>query len=30
MYFMETVPNIIENKKLREPQIEAYIKIKEY
>ncbi|MRN53924.1 DEAD/DEAH box helicase [Paenibacillus monticola] len=29
-YFMEIVPNIIENKKLREPQIEAYIKIKEY
>ncbi|MBE0339587.1 DEAD/DEAH box helicase [Paenibacillus sp. 23TSA30-6] len=29
-YFIETVPNIIDNKKLREPQIEAYIKIKEY
>lgn len=29
-YFIDTVPNIINNKKLREPQIEAYIKIKEY
>jgi len=29
-YFNEIVPNIIGNKKLREPQIEAYLKIKEY
>ncbi|MCY9669576.1 DEAD/DEAH box helicase family protein [Paenibacillus alginolyticus] len=29
-YFMEIIPNIIENNKLREPQIEAYMKIKEY
>ena len=29
-YFLDTVPNIIHNNKLREPQIEAYIKIKEY
>lgn len=29
-YFMELVPNIIENNKLRKPQIEAYIKIREY
>lgn len=29
-YFLETVPNIIGNKKLREPQITAYIKIEEY
>ncbi|MFB0846556.1 DEAD/DEAH box helicase [Paenibacillus oleatilyticus] len=29
-YFIEIVPNIIENNKLRKPQIEAYIKIKEY
>jgi len=29
-YFFETVPNIEGNKKLRKPQIEAYLKIKEY
>lgn len=29
-YFIDTVVNIINNKKLRDPQIEAYIKIKEY
>ena len=29
-YFIDTVVNILHNKKLREPQIEAYIAIKEY
>ncbi len=29
-YFMETTPNIEGNNRLREPQIEAYLKIKEY
>ena len=29
-YFKETLVNIINNNKLREPQIEAYMKIKEY
>lgn len=29
-YFIDTIPNIINNNKLREPQIEAYIKIKDY
>lgn len=29
-YFFEVVPNIENNNMLRDPQIEAYIKIKEY
>ncbi|MDD2554185.1 MAG: DEAD/DEAH box helicase family protein [Desulfitobacteriaceae bacterium] len=29
-YFRDTLVNIINNNKLREPQIEAYMKIKEY
>ncbi|MBZ9534535.1 DEAD/DEAH box helicase family protein [Bacillus firmus] len=29
-YFMDIVPNIETNKELREPQIEAYIKVREY
>jgi DNA repair protein RadD len=29
-YFFDTVPNIENNSKLRDPQIEAYIKIREY
>lgn len=29
-YFSEVVPNIEDNNKLRDPQIEAYIKIREY
>lgn len=29
-YFMASLPNIIRNSKLREPQISAYIKLKEY
>lgn len=29
-YFFDVVPNIENNSKLRDPQIEAYIKIREY
>ncbi|WP_283709533.1 DEAD/DEAH box helicase family protein [Pseudoalteromonas prydzensis] len=29
-YFMDTAANILDNSKLRKPQIEAYIKIQEY